>query len=97
MLRLEIRSEGTAYSDFECEEILLGFVDLSNSGSDVTLCASTDNIFYALRVAVLGGKIDLSDVVVNLGEDDLLIDQNGRLPEWGNYTSYWERCLDKLF
>lgn len=96
MLRLEIRSKGTAYSDFECEEILLGLIDLSNSGSDVTLCASTDNIFYALRVAVLEGKIDAGDVVVNLGEGDLTIDRNGRLPEWGNYISYWERCLDKL-
>lgn len=96
MLRFVLTPEGTAYSDFTCDDAILKFIDESNDGYDVEVRSSTENIFNSLRVAVHEGRISEKDVVINLGDYDLKIDSDGRLPDWGNYSSPWDLALDKL-
>lgn len=88
--------DGTAYSDFGCEDVIVAYVDRVNRGEDVMIHTSTENMIYALRVAVKLGKIDPSLVVLDLGSGDVYVDSNGKQSKRGTYRSFYEYALGIL-
>jgi hypothetical protein len=89
----------TAYSDFDLETHVQDFISYSESGIVHRIYTSTDNIVYAIRVAIYKGKIHPDNVRFYLeGEEGrgLIMDKTGRpingcLPE-----TYLDRYLNTL-
>lgn len=83
---------GTAYPDGICATV----VDLwaLNLDTDITVRASTENIFLALRVAIKQGRIPHRDVLVEFNGQFGEFDKDGRSEFWPDgFCDYSARQL----
>jgi hypothetical protein len=97
MLRVNYYKDGNAYSDFQVEEIVNDFVKISKYKEiDYEINTSTENIVYAVRVAIYAGLLDCDHVVMYTDRDTIKFDKNARAVN-GNYPStYIDEALFTL-
>lgn len=63
MIKVIYSRRGAPISDFDVEDEIAGIVEKINEGDVQTYAYSTENMIYALRLAIGEGKIDFEKIV----------------------------------
>lgn len=96
MLYITYASGGENYSDFEVEKFINGYEAVDYKKCDTYIDTSTENIIYAVRVAIKEGKLDCDYVVLYFDETTVKFNKDAK-PMNGNYPStYFDYALNKL-
>jgi len=97
MLRVNYYKGGNAYSDFNVEKVVEDFIErVDYKNYDYEINTSTENIIYAVRVAIYKGLLDYNHVVLYTDADTIKFDKNARAVN-GNYpNTYIEDALFTL-
>lgn len=96
MLKMYYSEDGKAYSDFKAEEVIADLVNRIANGESEVIRFSTENMAYAVRVAVQSGMIPAEKLMLDMGEGDVGVDSDGRLKNSAGYIVLSDKWLDAL-
>lgn len=96
MLRVYYHKDGEAYSDLKVEEKVEFIADnIEYINDDYKMFISTENFIYALRLAILKGKLDYDNVIVHFDEKSTMFDKSAKPTNY--YPSmFFDKALDTL-